>query len=58
MDLVIALVIPVVLLLGLTIVFVSDGVPPWVYSLNSRKTWLYGVIGLSTVSLLVALFRS
>ena len=61
MDLVIALGIPVVLFLGLTIVFVSDGVPSWIYSMNSRysrKTWLYGVIGLSTVSLLVALFRS
>ena len=36
MDLVIALGIPVVLFLGLTIVFVSDGVPSWIYSMNSR----------------------
>jgi len=60
MDLVIALVVPLVIILGLTIVFTSDGVPGWVYAINSqysRKTWLYGVIALSTGSLLIAMFK-
>jgi len=60
MDLVIALGIPLVIILGLTILFTTGGVPGWVYNINtkySRKTWLYGVIALSTGSLLIVLFR-
>ena len=60
MDLVIALGVPLLLFLGLTLVFISDGVPNWVYAINSRysrKFWLYGVIGLSTVSILIAFLR-
>tara|TARA_B100000482_G_scaffold69173_1_gene48533 strand:- start:93 stop:278 length:186 start_codon:yes stop_codon:yes gene_type:complete len=60
MDLVIALGIPLVIILGLTIIFTADGVPNWVYNINSkysRKTWLYGVIALSIGSLIIAMFR-
>ncbi len=60
MDLVIALGIPLVIILGLTIIFTTDGVPNWVYNINnkySRKTWLYGVIALSIGSLIIAMFR-
>lgn len=60
MDLLIALGIPLVIILGITIIFTTDGVPKWVYDINSkysRKTWLYGVIALSTVSLLIAMFK-
>tara|TARA_B100001057_G_scaffold69765_1_gene63577 strand:- start:139 stop:324 length:186 start_codon:yes stop_codon:yes gene_type:complete len=59
MDLVIALGIPLVIILGLTIIFTTDGVPNWVYHINnkySRKTWLYGVIALSIGSLIIAMF--
>ena len=59
MDLVIALGIPLVIILGLTIIFTTDGVPNWVYNINnkySRKTWLYGVIALSIGSLIIAMF--
>ena len=60
MDLVIALGVPLLLFLGLTVVFIADGVPNWVYAINSRysrKFWLYGVIGLNTVSILIAFLR-
>ncbi len=60
MDLVIALGIPLVIILGLTIIFTTDGVPGWVNNINSkysRKTWLYGVIALSSASLLIALLK-
>ncbi len=60
MDLVIALGIPLFIILGLTIIFTTDGVPNWVYNINnkySRKTWLYGVIALSIGSLIIAMFR-
>ena len=60
MDLIIALGIPLVIILGLTIIFTTDGVPDWVYNINnkySRKTWLYGVIALSIGSLIIAMFR-
>ena len=60
MDLVIALGIPLFIVLGLTIIFTTDGVPGWVNNINSKyssKTWLYGVIALSTASLLVALLK-
>tara|TARA_B100000902_G_scaffold341514_1_gene344979 strand:- start:436 stop:621 length:186 start_codon:yes stop_codon:yes gene_type:complete len=60
MDLVFALGIPLFIILGLTIIFTADGIPDWVYNINSkysRKTWVYGVIALSTGSLLIAMFR-
>ena len=60
MDLVIALGIPLFIVLGLTIIFTTDGVPGWVNNINSkysRKTWLYGVIALSIGSLIIAMFR-
>ena len=60
MDLVIALGIPLVIILGLTVIFTTDGVPGWVNNINSkysRKTWLYGVIALSSASLLIALLK-
>ena len=60
MELVIALGIPLFIILGLTIVFMSDGVPPWVQNLNTKysgKVWLFGVIALSTAGLIAALFR-
>ena len=60
MDLVIALGIPLVIMLGLTIIFTTDGVPNWVYNINSkysRKTWLFGVIALSIGSLIIVMFR-
>ena len=60
MDLVFALGIPLFIILGLTIIFTTDGVPNWVYNINnkySRKTWLYGVIALSVGSLIIAMFR-
>ena len=60
MDLVIALGIPLVIILGLTIIFTTDGVPNWVYNINnkySRSIWLYGVIALSVGSLIIVMFR-
>ena len=59
MDLIIALGIPLVIILGLTIIFATDGVPDWVYNINKKSgnIWLYGVLALSTGSLLIAIFR-
>lgn len=61
MDLLIALGIPIVIFFGMTIIFLSNGVPNWVLNFNrkySAKTWLYGVIALGTISLLIALFKN
>ena len=60
MELVLALGIPLVLFFVLTILFMTDGVPHWVQSINTKysgKSWLYGVIALSTAGLIAALFR-
>ena len=60
MELVFALGIPLLVVLGLTIVLTTDGVPSWVLNFNTKysgKTWLYGVIVLSVAGLIGALFR-
>tara|TARA_B100001175_G_C19246860_1_gene512741 strand:+ start:376 stop:561 length:186 start_codon:yes stop_codon:yes gene_type:complete len=60
MELVLALGIPLFLLLGLTAVFMADGVPLWIQNINSKysdKVWLLGVIILSTAGLIAALFK-
>ena len=60
MELVIALGIPLFVFLVLSFVFASNGVPHWVQNINTKysgKTWLYGVIALSSAGLIAALFR-
>ena len=59
MELFIALGLPIVLLIGLTFLFVSDGVPVWIQNLNrnSSTIWNFGVVAISTMTVIIYLAK-
>jgi len=59
MELFIALGIPIVLLVGLTLLFMSDGVPNWVQQLNknNKTLWNFGIVAMSTIAVIIYLAR-
>ena len=60
MELFIAISLPVVLLFGLTLLFLSDGIPSWVqqFDRNSSTLWNFGIVAISTMALMTYLARS
>tara|TARA_B100001109_G_scaffold88900_1_gene72635 strand:- start:41 stop:187 length:147 start_codon:yes stop_codon:yes gene_type:complete len=48
MELFIAISLPIVLLFGLTLLFMLDGIPRWVKQLNrnSSTVWNFGIIAM------------
>ena len=59
MELFIALGLPIVLLIGLTFLFMSDGIPVWVQNLNrySSTIWNFGIVTMSTVTVIIYLAK-
>ena len=59
MELFIALVLPTVLLIGLTLLFITDGVPSWVQNLdrNSSTIWNFGIVSMSTITVIIYLAK-
>ena len=59
MELFIALGLPIVLLVGLTILFMTEGVPSWVQQLNrnSSTLWNFGIIAMGTMTVIIYLAR-
>ena len=59
MELFIAMSLPMVLLFGLTLLFLSDGIPSWVQQLdrNSSTLWNFGIVAMSTMGLITYLAR-
>ncbi|MCR8540584.1 MAG: hypothetical protein JJ848_009565 [Prochlorococcus marinus CUG1439] len=59
MELFIALGLPIVLLVGLTLLFMSDGIPSWVQNLrrNSSTLWNFGIIAMSTMTVIIYLAK-
>ena len=59
MELFIAISLPIVLLFGLTLLFLSDGIPSWVQQLdrNSSTLWNFGIVAMSTMALITYLAR-
>ena len=59
MELFIAIGLPIVLLFGLTLLFISDGIPSWVQQIdrNSSTLWNFGIIAMSTMALITYLTR-
>ena len=57
MELFIALGLPIVLLIGLTFLFTSDGIPVWVQNLNrnSATIWNFGIVAMSTMTVIIYL---
>ena len=59
MELFIALGLPIVLLIGLTLFFISDGIPIWIQNLNrnSSTIWNFGVVAISTMTVIIYLAK-
>ena len=53
MELFIAIGLPIVLLFGLTLLFLSDGIPSWVqqFDRNSSTLWNFGIVTMSSMAL-------
>ena len=59
MELFIALGLPIVLLIGLTFIFMSDGIPVWIQNLNrnSSTIWNFGIVSMSTMTVIIYLAK-
>lgn len=59
MELFIALGFPIVLLVGVTLLFMTDGIPSWVKQLNrnSSTLWNFGIIAMGTMTVIIYLAR-
>ena len=59
MELFIALGLPIVMLIGLTLLFMSDGIPVWVQNLNrnSSTIWNFGIVAMSTSTVIIYLAK-
>ena len=59
MEFLIALGLPIILLIGLTLLFMIDGMPHWVQNLNrnSSTIWNVGIVAISTTTVIIYLAR-
>ena len=59
MELFIALGLPIVLLVGLTLLLMLDGIPSWVEQINiySSTLWNFGVVAMVTMTVIIYLAR-
>ena len=59
MELFIAISLPIVLLFGLTLLFISDGIPSWVkqFNRNSSTVWNLGIVAMGTMTVIIYLAR-
>ena len=59
MELFIGLGLPIILLIGLTLFFMSDGIPSWVYifNRNSSTLWNFGIVAMSTMTVIIYLAK-
>ena len=59
MELFIALVFPIVLLVGLTLLFMNDGIPSWdqQFNRNSSTIWNFGIVAMGTMTVIIYLAR-
>ena len=59
MELFIALGLPIVLLVGLTLLFMSDGIPSWVqqFNRNSSILWNFGIVAMGTMTVIIYLAK-
>jgi len=59
MEFFIALGFPIVLLVGLTLLFMKDSIPSWVQQLNrnSSTVWNFGIVAMGTMTVIIYLAR-
>ena len=59
MELFIALGLPIVLLVGLTLLLMLDDMPSWVeqFSRNSSTLWNFGIVAMATMTVIIYLAK-
>tara|TARA_Y100001978_G_scaffold188180_1_gene189386 strand:+ start:721 stop:903 length:183 start_codon:yes stop_codon:yes gene_type:complete len=59
MEFFITLGLPIVLVIGLTLLFMSDGVPIWVQQINriNSTLWNFGILAIIMMTVIVYLAR-
>ncbi len=59
MELFFALGLPLILIIGLVFIFLSEGIPPWIQNLNrqSSTVWNIGIVLISTITIVIYLSR-
>ena len=59
MELFIAIGLPIILLIGLTFFFMSEGIPYWIQNLSSKSStiWNFGIVSISTMTVIIYLTR-
>ena len=59
MELFIALGLPIVLLVALTFIFISEGIPLWIQNLNKNSStiWNFGIVAMSTMTVIIYLAK-
>ncbi len=59
MELFMALGLPIVLLVGFTLLFMADGIPSWIQNLtrNSTNIWNFGIVAMSTMTVIIYLAK-
>ena len=57
MELFIAICLPIVLLFGLSFLFMLDGIPRWVKQLNRNSSivWNFGIVAMGTMTVIIYL---
>ena len=57
MELFVAISLPIVLLFGLTLLFMLDGIPRWVKQLNRNSStfWNFGIVAMGTITVIIYL---
>jgi hypothetical protein len=59
MELIFALGLPIILLIGLTFFFMSGGIPAWIQNLSGKSStiWNFGIVSMSTMTIIIYLSR-
>ena len=59
MELFITIDLQIILLLGLTIFFISDGIPIWFQQINrnNSKLWIFGIVDINNAKEIIYLAR-
>ena len=59
MELFLSIGLPIILLIGLTFFFMSEGVPDWLENLSSNTStiWNFGIVSMSVMTIIIYLSR-
>ena len=59
MELFMALCLPIILIVALSLFFMSDGIPSWAknLSINSSTIWNTGIVAITTMTVIIYLAK-